>query len=126
MNRFRIGAVLLAVLLGLCVWAQLRLSAIQTPIAQAVTQAEAYAAQEDWAQAAEMAAQAQRGWEENRTFVASLADHQPLEEIESLFAMLKTYSDQREKTEFRAVCQDLARRILAVKQAHELTLGSLF
>ena len=126
MNRFRIGALLLAVLLGLCVWAQLRMNAIQTPIAQQIAQAESMAAEQNWAQATGMVNRAQSDWEENHTFVASLADHQPLGEIGSLFAMLEAYGDEQDETEFRAACKDLARRILAVKQAHELTFGSLF
>ena len=126
MIRFRIGVGLLVVLLGLCIWSQVRMSALQTPIAQEVTQAEAYAAREDWAQAAAMVAKARGEWEENRTFVASLADHQPLEDIESLFAMLEAYAAQQEQTEFQAACQDLARRILAVKEAHEFNMGSVF
>lgn len=126
MNRFRIGVGLLVVLLGLCIWSQVRMSAIQTPIAREVAQAEACAARKDWAQAADMVAAARREWEENRTFVAFLADHQPLEDIECLFAMLQAYAAGQEETEFRASCQDLARRILAVKEAQEFNLGSVF
>ena len=126
MNRFRIGVVLLVVLLGLCIWSQVRMNAIQTPIAREVAQAEICAARKDWAQAAELVANARREWEENRTFVAALADHQPLEDIECLFSMLEAYAADQEETEFRASCQDLNRRILAVKEAHEFNLGSVF
>ena len=126
MNRFRIGVGLLIVLLVVCVFSQLRMAAIQKPIAAEVARAEAYAAIEDWPRASAAAAQARAAWEKNRTFVASLADHQPLEDIESLFAMLAAYADERDETEFRAACQDLNRRILAVKEAQEFNLGSVF
>ncbi|MGM9605297.1 MAG: DUF4363 family protein [Faecousia sp.] len=126
MNRFRIGVGLLIVLLAVCIFSQVRMSAIQKPIAAEVAQAERYAAQDDWPKAGAALAGARNAWEENRTFVASLADHQPLEDIESLFAMLEAYAEERDGTEFRAACQDLNRRILAVKEAHEFNLGSVF
>lgn len=126
MSRFRIGVGLLLVLLGLCIWAQARMSAIQKPIAQQITQAEALASREDWPQATAKAAQARTQWEEHRTFLAALADHQPLEDIESLFATLDAYSEAQDETEFRAACQELSRRILAVKEAQEFSMSSLF
>ena len=126
MTRFRIGASLLAVLLALCVWSQLRMSAIQRPIAGTVSRAESYAAREEWTQAAAALLTAQSAWEEHRTLLAALADHQPLEDIECLFARLESCAQEQDKAEFRAACQDLHRRILAVKEAQELDLLSLF
>lgn len=126
MTRFRIGVGLLAALLGLCVFSQIRMSAIQKPIAGTVARAGVYASREDWTQAAAALITAQSAWEENRTFLAALADHQPLEDIEGLFARLESYAEEQDKTEFRAACQELNRRILAVKEAHEFNLGSIF
>ena len=40
MTRFRIGAGLLAALLAVCVWSQIKMAGIQTPIAHSVAQAE--------------------------------------------------------------------------------------
>ena len=126
MTRFRIGASLLAVLLALCVWSQLRMSAIQRPIAGTVSRAESYAAREEWTQAAAALLTAQSAWEEHRTLLAALADHQPLEDIECLFARLESCAQEQDKGEFRAACQELNRRILAVKEAQEFNLGSFF
>lgn len=126
MSRFRIGLGLLIVLFGVCLFSQLRMAAIQKPIAERISQAEEYAAREDWLKAAVTAEAAKNAWEEHRTFVSALADHQPLEDIECLFAMLNTYAAQQDETEFRAACQDLHRRILAVKEAQEFNLKSLF
>ena len=126
MTRFRIGASLLAVLLALCVWSQLRMSAIQRPIAGTVSRAESYAAREEWTQAAAALLTAQSAWEEHRTLLAVLGDHQPLEDIEGLFARLESYAQEQDKTEFQAACKELNRRILAVKEAQEFNLGSIF
>ena len=126
MSRFRIGVGLLIVLLVVCVFSQLRMDAIQKPIAAEVARAEACAAAGNWPGAEASAAQARSAWEKHRTFVAALADHQPLEDIECLFAMLEAYGQQQDETEFRAACQDLSRRILAVKEAQEFNLGSVF
>ena len=126
MSRFRIGLGLLILLFGICLFSQLRMAAIQKPIAEQVLKAEEYAAREDWLKAAVTAEAAKSAWVKHRTFVSALADHQPLEDIECLFAMLNTYAAQQDGTEFRAACQDLHRRILAVKAAQELDLLSLF
>ena len=126
MNRFRIGVGLLAVLLGLCIWSQTRMHGVGPPIARQIARAEESAAREDWAEAAQAVAKARSDWDDSRTFLAALADHQPLEDIESLFAALETYQDTRDGTEFRAACRELTRRIQAVEEAHEFSLGSVF
>ena len=126
MSRFRIGMGLLAVLLGVSLWAQSRMKAIQAPIAGQITQAEALAAGGSWPQAAAAVTRAREGWEESRTFVAALADHQPMEDIESLFTALEAYGQERDSSEFRAACRELARRIRAMEEAQKLELGSLF
>ena len=126
MTRFRIGAGLLLVLLVLCFWSQVRMTKLQKPIAVLVLQAETSAAGEDWPGAAGSISRAREEWEDHRTFVAALADHQPLEDVESLFAMAQAYSVCRDGTQFRATCQELNRRILAVMEAQELNFGSIF
>ena len=126
MTRFRIGAGLLLVLLVLCFWSQVRMTKLQKPIAALVLQAETSAAGEDWPGAAGSISRAREEWEDHRTFVAALADHQPLEDIECLFAMLASYAREQDETEFQAACADLSRRILAVKEAQEFNLGSIF
>ena len=126
MSRFRFGLGLLIVLFAVCLFSQLRMAAIQKPIAEQISQAEIYAAQGDWRKAAVKLEKAKKNWEAHRTFVSALADHQPLEDIECLFAMLNTYAEQQDETEFRSACQDLHRRILAVKEAQEFNLKSLF
>ena len=125
MSRFRIGAGLLAVLLALCLWSQLRMTRIQAPIAASVSQAGELAAQGDWPAAAQSIRSARESWEKRRTFVSALADHQPLEDIECLFAMAEGYLEEQDEGEFRSACRDLSRRILAVKEAQEFSLGSI-
>lgn len=126
MTRFRIGVGLLIVLLAVCVLSQLQMGAIQKPIAAQVDRAQALAAREDWPAAGAAVAEARQEWERSRTFVSALADHQPLEDIECLFAMLEAYAREQDETEFQAACADLSRRILAVKEAQEFNLGSIF
>lgn len=126
MTRFRIGVGLLIVLLAVCVLSQLRMGTIQKPIAAQVDRAQTLAAREDWPAAGAAVAEARQEWECSRTFVSALADHQPLEDIECLFAMLEAYAREQDETEFQAACADLSRRILAVKEAQEFNLGSIF
>ena len=125
MSRFRIGVGLLTVLLAVCLWSQLRMARIQKPIAASVAQAEEFAARGDWFSATQTIQSARESWEKRRTFLSALADHQPLEDIECLFAMLQAYGEEQDEAEFRSACLDLNRRILAVKEAQEFSIGSI-
>ena len=95
-------------------------------LSAAIDRAQTLAAREDWPAAGAAVAEARQEWECSRTFVSALADHQPLEDIECLFAMLEAYAREQDETEFQAACADLSRRILAVKEAQEFNLGSIF
>lgn len=123
MARFQVGIILLVLLFAVGGAAGCAMERVQGPIAQALDQAEELALAGDRAGAESAIAAARKWWRESRKFCSALADHQPLEDIECLFAQLNS---GMEDADCASVCADLSRRVRAVAEAHSVTLGTLF
>lgn len=126
MNRVWIGIGILLVLLGLGIWTQRELDGIHEPIAADMTLAAEHARMGNWEQATQALTRAEAAWTANRMFTAALADHQPLEDIESLMARLTAHAAAGDRAEFASLCADIACRVEAISAAQKLTLSSLF
>ena len=124
MNRVVIGVALLAALLAASLFSAWQMGNIQQPIADRMEEASRQSLRGESA-AAETAARAEAAWHSSRVFTAALADHQPMEDIEGLFARLHAYETE-DRSEYAALCAEIARRIRAVAEAQELSLGSFF
>lgn len=125
MNRVVIGVALLAALLAASLFSAWQMGNIQQPIADRMEEASLQSLRGETDAAAETAARAEAAWHSSRVFTAALADHQPMEDIEGLFARLRAYESE-DKSEYAALCAEIARRIRAVAEAQELSLGSFF
>ena len=125
MNRVVIGVALLAALLAASLFSAWQMGNIQQPIADRMEEASRQSLRGESAAAAETAARAESAWHSSRVFTAALADHQPMEDIEGLFARLHAYETE-DRSEYAALCAEIARRIRAVAEAQELSLGSFF
>lgn len=126
MTRFRIGLLILALLLAAGIWSQCRVSRIQEPIAQAMEDAAALALAGSWEAASQKTSAARKAWQESRVFTAAIADHGPMEDIEGLMAQLPALAAVHDRSAYAAACADLSRRIQAVAEAQQVNLGSLF
>lgn len=124
MNRVVIGVALLAALLAASLFSAWQMGNIQQPIADRMEEASLQSLRGESA-AAETAARAEAAWHSSRVFTAALADHQPMEDIEGLFARLHAYETE-DRSEYAALCAEIARRIRAVAEAQALNLGSFF
>ena len=125
MKRGWIGLGLLVLLLvgGLLVtW---RMDHCHRTIAADLDRAAGFALQENWEQAAACAQSAKNGWQAGWNLSAAFADHEPMENIDSLFAQLETYAALRDNAAFSALCAQLARQIEAMGDAHGLTWWNL-
>lgn len=91
-----------------------------TPVAALLDQAGYAAQQGDVQTALRLADKAQKDWAGYSKAIATLADHTPMEEIDSLFAQTLTYLHQGAVTDFAAGCHRLACLITAVSEAHSL------
>lgn len=120
MKRTVIGFSLLLLLLIGGMLSQRALTAAHTPTARALEAAAHAALEEDWAEADKAAARAAELWGKSWKFTATLADHQPMEDIDALFVRLEAYTAARDSTEYAAACRELARRLDAISDAHSL------
>ena len=125
MKRTVIGFFLLLFLLAVGVFAQWGMETLHNPIAHDLTAAAEAAGQQDWARAEAAGQSAERGWRRSWPVNAALADHTPMEDIDSLFARASVYLRQRDAVEYAAACRELARRINAMAQAHILSWRNL-
>ena len=125
MKRGWIGAGLLAALLVSGLLVTWRMDKCHTQMAADLDRAAGYALTEDWEQAAFYAQQARNDWEKGWRFSAAFADHEPMEDIDSMLSQLRVYAAAEDRVSFAAVCAQLSRQVEAIGQAHGLTWRNL-
>ncbi len=108
MRRLWLGAGILVVLLVLSGWVSFCMDRVHAPIAQALAQAAEAGDQEDWDKAKALAEAAKARWEDYWYFTATVADHNPMDELDSHFAELMVFLETREQPHFSSVCRQLA------------------
>lgn len=98
----------------------------QSPIAADLEQAAELTQEGRWEQARAVATRAQAQWVSRRSATAWVADHTPMEEIDSLFAQVEVLANAGEQTDFAAACAQLAKKVTAISQAHSLSWWGFF
>ena len=126
MKRSWLGFLLLLVLLAAGLFSTWKMTSIHEPIEVYLSQAAYWASLEDWDTADLFFQKAKTNWNRNGHFRACFADHNPVEDIDAAFALLEVYCAAREDTAFAGSCRDLARRVAAVGEAHELVWWNFF
>ena len=125
MKHFWAGIGLLAVLLALGLWTSHTMEDVHTPIADSLKLAAEKALSGDAAGGVEDARKAQIQWERYRHATASVADHEPMEEADSLFAQLDSFIAAADMTRFAACCARLSELVRAISEAHTLSWWNL-
>ena len=119
MKRSWIGfALLVALLLG-SVLVTRKMVRIHEPIEEQLRQAADFALEGNWALAERSFREAEEGWERENRFRSCFADHDPVEEIDGTFQMLRVLGEARDRIAFAGGCRELARKAAAVGEAHE-------
>ena len=126
MTRSWIGFILLVVLLLGCLLVTKTMVDIHDPLESRLLQAGQAAMDGHWVQAQELFRQAEEDWKEHAHFRGCFADHNPVEEIDAAFAMLRVTCAARDQVAFAGGCRSLARQVATVGEAHELTWWNLF
>lgn len=123
MRRFALGIGVLVALLAGSLAVGKQVEQLHRPVMQSLEQAISLAgegAEEGALQAVQVAKeQWRRGWQ----FVAALADHEPMDEVDELFSALGAYSPDSE--EFMACCRQLLQRTGAVIREQTLSWWNL-
>lgn len=121
MKRFVIGAVLLISLLLSGILATGILSRNYDPMEDHLRAASQAALEENWPQALNLARQAHRQWQNCWTFTAVFSDHEPMEQIDALFARLRVYAQAKQAAAYSALCAQLAQELSDLGEDHIFT-----
>ena len=124
-SRFWYGLGILTVFLTLGLWAAWGMENMQVPVTEKLEQAAQTALNGQLDGGAVLAEQAESIWQQRRTLTAALADHGPMEEIDSLFSQVRIYAQSDRPAEFAAYCSRIAKLIEAVGEAHGLNWQNL-
>ncbi len=68
---------------------------------------------------------ARKTWQQRRFLTAAVADHNPMEEIDSIFSQLESYAASGDQVSFAAWCSRVAKLVEAIGEAHKLTWQNL-
>ena len=124
-RRFWYGIGILAIFLGLGLWAAWGMETMHRPVSAGLDQAVRAALEDRMPEAIGLLEQAETAWQQHRGLTAALADHAPMEEIDSLFSQTRIYGKSGNQTEFAAYCGRIARLVEALGEAHGLNWQNL-
>ena len=125
MNRFWLGVGILVSFLVLSLWCGWVMGSFHTDLAERMETASREALAGDLEKAVTEADRVQRSWQAHWHTTAALADHAPMDEIDSLFAQLEAYARAEKATEFAAYSARLSRLLHATGEAHLPTWWNL-
>lgn len=126
MKRLWIGIGLLAVILLAGILVPQYLEYAHEPIMDDLSRASELAMEEEWDRAVYLARRAEEKWQKKRPVTASLADHEPMDEIDGMFAQLDIYARAEDAAAFSATCVYLVSAMDALKDYHALNFQNLF
>lgn len=125
MKRIWIGIILLALLLGAGLWIADFMEQAHSSVSQDVRLAGKMARQEHWESARALAARGHETWQKKRPVTAAIADHEPMDEIDALFAQLEVYGEAEAAVAFRSLCAHLESQLEALAQSHRAAWWNL-
>ena len=125
MKRSWIGIGLLTVLLVLGIWVAKVMENNHMPGGAQLRQAAELAQAGEWEAAEALTRRARRNWEGTWKLTASVADHQPMDQIDGLFAELRVYAATGDKVAYSGTCAHLAELLEAMGNAHNFTWWNL-
>lgn len=120
MKRLWIGVVLLVLLLAGSLFLLDFSSRFYKDFSVSIEQAGSFALAGDWTNALEHARLCQKKWEKKQHFLAAFTDHEPIEQLDTLFSQLEIYGKDRLPVEFACVCRQLYHLVEAIDESHSL------
>ena len=108
MKRLWLGILLLLVLLASGILATWGMGRICAPLSESLDQAANAAQEGEWELALKFSDHARRRWEKWRNISAAVTNHEPMEEIDTLFGSMDIFARQRDVVRFADCCARLA------------------
>ena len=124
-KRFYLGLAILLLLLGLSVSATFAMKSIHQPVETALEEAAQLAMDDRLEEALPLAKTAYRRWQAYHALTASLADHSPMDDTDTLFQEMLVYGQMAEVPHFTACCRELVIMAQAMYDAHAFSLKNL-
>lgn len=121
MKRCWFGLILLLVLLLGCAWSSGYMSKVHSPLSETAMEAADFALEGDWGNAMTLTGRIRTQWENRWGIVAAFADHEPMEQINSLFAQLEIYAAAGDRVGYAAVCAALSAAMDAMADGGSFT-----
>lgn len=125
MKRLWFGVGLLAVIVVLGILLSSVMERSNRECSELLYQAADRAMADDWENARILTDSAREKWQKNWAVTASLADHQPMDDIDALFAELEIYLRAADPMNFSGTGAKLASLLDALSQSHQLKLWNL-
>ena len=125
MNRLWIGIGILVVLFAMGIGLLWGSGVFFEELAQEVEQAGELALAGNWQAATEKVDKSKEKWESWRKFWSSFTDHEPVEQVQSLFSQLELYQERQLEVDFAAVCLNLSHLAEAIDESHSLRWWSV-
>lgn len=125
MKRIWIGIGLLAALLVAGIWVAESMEDSHLPGAQDLRRASELVLEEDWSKAEALTKRARDKWEKKWRMTASVADHEPMDQIDGMFAELKVYAKVKDEVAYSGTCAHLAELMEAMGHAHSFNWWNL-
>lgn len=119
MKRVWFGVLLLVALLAGSIAVTGCMCQTHNAISQALQEASEFLLDDKYEIATKNIENAQNQWQKNWHFSATFADHDPMEEIDRMFAELGVYLRTENAEASAALCAELARAVDAMGDAHE-------
>lgn len=124
-RRFWYGLGILTAFLVLGLWVAWGMETMHRPVTLQLEQAAQAAMDGDLGTGGALLKRAESIWQQRRGLTAAMADHAPMEEIDSLFAQAEIYVQCGSAAEFAAYCSRIAKLVEAVGEAHGLNWQNL-
>ena len=124
-RRFWYGLGILLIFLALGLWMAHGMEKMHAPVTDQLEQAAQVALSGNLDKGITLAEQAEVIWQKHRGLTAAMADHAPMEEIDSLFSQVRNYAKCGNVAEFAAYCGRIAKLVEAVGEAHGLNWQNL-
>ena len=122
MKRIWFGAALLAALLVLGIFSAALMEDTHLTQATQLNRAADFAISGNWNGAGAAFSAAKTGWDKRSPVIAGLSDHEPMDQIEGLFAQLELFLQMRDAVSFSSSCRYLAKQLEALGKSHSFNL----